>query len=293
MSSRTPPSCPSPEAGIHEHWTKVDGHRMRFQHGGRGRPLLLIHGLLGYSFSWRFNLTALAHRATVFAPDLLGAGFSERVPGLDCSMAAIAGRLLKFLEGQGIEKFDLLGTSHGGAVAMVLASMAHERNAHSVRRLILVDAAHPWSHPRPILMTVLSHAAGAAAFRAVAPHIQFTHKHYLRRMYGDARRIPPGTAEGYLAPLTVPGAYDYALSIVRCWRQDMRQLESSLPKIADMPALLLWGDRDRVIPLSSTPPLERQFNHARLIVLRGAGHLPYEEMPEEFNRTVLDFLESE
>jgi pimeloyl-ACP methyl ester carboxylesterase len=293
MSSRMPPSCATPEAGIHEHWAEVAGHRMRFLHGGSGPPLLLIHGLLGYSFSWRLNLPALAQRATVFAPDLLGTGFSERVRALDCSMAAIAGRLLQFLQGQGIETFDLLGTSHGGAIAMVLAGRAKERSAGSVRRLILVDAAHPWCHPRPLLIKLLSNAAGAAAFRAIAPYIQFTHKHYLRRMYGDARRIPAGTAEGYLAPLTVPDAYDYALSIVSCWRQDMRKLEMALPTIAGIPALLIWGSRDRVIPLSSTPPLQRQFNNATLVVIEGAGHLPYEEMPEEFNRSVLEFLKSE
>lgn len=291
MSSRMPPSCSSSETGIHEHWAELDGHRLRFLHGGKGPPLLLIHGLLGYAFSWRFNLEALARKATVFAPDLLGTGFSERVPGLDCSMAGIAGRLLQFLQGQGIENFDLLGTSHGGAVAMVLAAMAAERNSVSVRRLILVDSAHPWSHPRPVLMKLLSNPAGAAAFRSIAPYLKFTHKHYLRRMYGDPRRIPPGTAEGYLAPLKARGAYDYALTIVGCWRSDMSRLEAALPGIAGLPTLLLWGSRDRVIPASSTGPLQRQFRNARLTVMEGAGHLPYEEMPEEFNRLVLAFLE--
>src|SRR5579863_2820631 len=141
MSSRGPLSCATSEPGIHEHWTELEGHRLRFLHGGAGPPLLLVHGLLGYSFSWRLNLAALAPRATVFAPDLLGTGFSERVPGMDCSFSAIAGRLRRFLAGQGIERFDLLGNSHGGAVSMMLAAEA----TSSVRRLILVDTAHPWS----------------------------------------------------------------------------------------------------------------------------------------------------
>lgn len=283
-----PPSCATTEPGIHEHWAELDGYRVRFLHGGSGPPLLLIHGLLGYSFSWRRNLAALAERATVFAPDLLGAGFSQRVPGLDCSMSAIAARLLRFLKGQGIESFDLLGTSHGGAVAMMLAAQA----SGSVHRLILVDSAHPWSHPRPVLMRLLRHPAGAALFRLLAPGLKRTHNHYLRRMYGDPRRIPPGTLEGYMAPLAAPGAYNYALSIVGCWRVDMGTLQAALPKISNLPTLLLWGSRDRVIPLSSASHLQRQFRHARLLVLEGAGHLPYEEMPEQFNRAVLDFLES-
>ncbi len=291
MSSRMPPSCATPEAGIHEHQAEVEGHRMRFLHGGSGPPLLLVHGLLGYSFSWRFNLPVLATRVTVFAPDLLGAGFSERVPGMDCSMAAIAGRLLQFLQGQGIEVFDLLGTSHGGAIAMMLAALAIEGNPSAVRRLILVDPAHPWSRPRPVLIKLLSQPAGATLFRTLLPVIRMTHEHYLRRMYGDPRRIPPGTAEGYKAPLANPKAYEYPLSIVRCWQEDMRKLEAALPKIAEIPTLLMWGSRDRVIAPRSAAQLQRQFRNCRLLMLEGVGHLPYEETPEEFNRAVLDFLE--
>jgi pimeloyl-ACP methyl ester carboxylesterase len=283
-----PPSCATSEPGIHEHWAELDGYRLRFLHGGAGPPLLLVHGLLGYSFSWRRNLPALAEHATIFAPDLLGAGFSQRVPALNCSMSAIAGRLLRFLQGQGIESFDLLGTSHGGAVAMMLAAQAPA----SVRRLILVDSAHPWSHPRPVLMKLLSRPAGAALFRLLAPGLKRTHNHYLRRMYGDPRRIPPGTLEGYMAPLAARGAYNYALSIVGCWREDMGKLEAALPRIADLPTLLMWGSLDRVIPLRSVSLLQQQFRNARLIVLEGAGHLPYEEMPEQFNRVLLDFLHS-
>jgi pimeloyl-ACP methyl ester carboxylesterase len=263
---------------------------MRFLHGGSGPPLLLIHGLLGYSFSWRFNLPVLAKRFTVFAPDLLGAGLSERVPGMDCSMAAIARRLLQFLQGQGIEVFDLLGTSHGGAIAMMLAALATESKVSAVRRLILVDPAHPWSRPRPVLINLLGQRAGAALFRTFLPIVRLTHQHYLRRMYGDPRRISPGTAEGYNAPLGAPGAYEYPLSIVRCWREDMRKLEAVLPKIAALPTLLMWGSRDRVIAPASAPQLQRQFRNCRLLMLEGVGHLPYEETPEEFNRAVLDFL---
>ncbi|HEY6936152.1 MAG TPA: alpha/beta hydrolase [Terriglobales bacterium] len=293
MSTRLPPSCPTSEAGIHEHWAEIEGHRMRFLHGGTGPPLLLVHGLLGYSFSWRFNLPVLAKRFTVFAPDLLGAGFSDRVPGMDCSMAAIAGRLLQFLRGQGIEVFDLLGTSHGGAIAMMLAALAGQNNPSAVRRLILVDPAHPWSRPRPILIKLLSRRAGAALFRASLPVIRLTREHYLRRMYGDPRRISPGTAEGYKAGLASRKAYEYPLSIVRCWQEDMRKLEAALPRIAGIPTLLMWGSRDRVILPRTAAQLQRQFRNCRLLILEGVGHLPYEETPEEFNRAVLEFLESD
>jgi pimeloyl-ACP methyl ester carboxylesterase len=71
----------------------------------------------------------------------------------------------------------------------------------------------------------------------------------------------------------------------------MRTLQATLPGIADIATLLIWGSRDRVIVPGSAAELQHQFRNCRLLVIEGAGHLPYEETPEEFNRAVLEFLE--
>jgi len=89
-----------------------DGARMRYLKAGTGPPLVLLHGLFGYSFSWRYTIPALAPYATVYVPDMLGAGFSDR-PQIDHCMRATALRVLKFLERLGISSFNLLGTSRG------------------------------------------------------------------------------------------------------------------------------------------------------------------------------------
>src|SRR5438445_11387942 len=94
-----------------------------------GAALILLHGLLGCSFSWRYTMPALAPYATVYAPDMLGAGFSNRQPVLDCSLRAVAQRLLCFVEKLGLSRFDLVGTSHGGAVAMMAAAQSLDSTA--------------------------------------------------------------------------------------------------------------------------------------------------------------------
>src|ERR1700690_4401855 len=136
-------------AGTEECWMDFDGARMRYLRAGSGPPLILLHGLMGYSFSWRYAMPALAPYATVFAPDLLGAGFSDR-PQIDHSMRATALRVLKFAENLGLSSFDLLGTSRGGAVAMCAAAMCAEADCASggklkVRRLVLVAPVNPYS----------------------------------------------------------------------------------------------------------------------------------------------------
>src|SRR5579863_9235903 len=84
-------------AGIEECWIDFDGSRMRYLRAGSGPALILLHGLMGYSFSWRFAMSALAPYRTLYAPDMLGAGFSDR-PRIDHSMRETALRVLKFAE---------------------------------------------------------------------------------------------------------------------------------------------------------------------------------------------------
>jgi len=85
-------------------------------------------------------MPALAPYATVYAPDMLGAGFSDRPAGIDHSMRGTAQRVLRFIAGLGITSFDLLGTSHGGAVAMFAAAQCLDGNSRlRLRRMVLVD----------------------------------------------------------------------------------------------------------------------------------------------------------
>ena len=265
----------------------VDGHRIRYLWGGGSGPaLVLVHGLLGYSFSWRYALPALAEKMTVYAVDMPGAGFSDRPPNLDCCFKAQAERLIRFLDSVGVVSCVLLGTSHGGAVAMMTAALAPER----VRSLILVAPVNPWSAHGKRLAPFLSHALVSGLILRLGPGMEIARDLALRRLYGDRKRIRPGTREGYSAPLRIPGAFEYGLAVVRSWNSDLRELESALPRIAGCPTLLLWGSDDAAVNPVSAKELCRQFTDCRIEIFPGVGHLPYEEVPEDFNSAVLKFL---
>jgi 4,5:9,10-diseco-3-hydroxy-5,9,17-trioxoandrosta-1(10),2-diene-4-oate hydrolase len=271
---------------IEDHWITLDGARMRYLRSGSGPALLLLHGLLGYSFSWRYALPYLARQATVHAVDMLGVGFSDRPGGLDCCLRANAERLLRFLDAVGEESCYLLGTSHGGAVAMMAASLAPER----VRRLILVAPANPWSSYGRWMAAFLSSRLVAPLFLRVAPHMEATHGYLLRRLYGDTRRIRPGTLEGYSAPFAMPRAFEYGLGIISTWAPDLELLRSALPRIANIPTLILWGSNDIAVDPASAEPLRRCFRQCRVLMFEAVGHLPYEEVPDQFNHAVGEFL---
>jgi pimeloyl-ACP methyl ester carboxylesterase len=291
-------SIPALGAGVEECWMEIDGARMRYLRAGSGPPLILLHGLMGYSFSWRYTMPALAPYATVYAPDSMGAGFSDRPVGIDHSTRETAKRLLRFLERLGISSFDLLGTSRGGAVAMIAAAeclggYTGLRDTLHLRRLLLVAPVNPYSAHGQRLAPFFGSAFGTALFRLFIASTPFSYPYLHSRLYGDRSRIPPGALEGYKAPLAKPGVFEHALSIASKWTQDLRELKAILPTLASIPTLLIWGSKDPAVYASSAAPLQKYFPNSKLIIFPGIGHLPYEECPEEFNQALIDFLTSD
>src|ERR1039458_3778612 len=115
-------------AGTEECSVTLDGVRWRYLRAGSGPPLLLIHGFMAYSFSWRFNMEALSRHFSVYAIDLPGCGFSQRPGDAQHSLASDAEGVLRFMDHFGMEQADVLGTSRGGGVAIVLAALAAQQS---------------------------------------------------------------------------------------------------------------------------------------------------------------------
>ena len=282
------PNIPGPT--VEEHWLPLAGGRMRYLKAGSGPALILVHGLLAYSFSWRFAIPALASYATIYAMDSLGAGLSSSPPGMDCSMRATAERLLQFVDALGITEFDLLGTSHGGAVAMFAGALCAERHDPRLQRLVLVAPVNPWSPHGKRLAPFVGSPLGSRLFRRTIGRWHFLDYLWLRRLFGDGAKIPPDSLEGYRMPVRENRALEHAVRIVSTWTADLADLEQALPKIRNYPTLLIWGTRDRAVHFSSAEPLRCNFRDARLVAFDGVGHLPYEEAPQDFKRAVINYL---
>ncbi len=267
-------------------WTAVSGWRMHYLQAGAGPELILLHGLLGTASSWEPVLPALADQSKIYAIDALGIGESERVPGLDATLQAQASRVIEFMDQAGIGSADFLATSHGGAVALALAARYPER----VKNLVLHAPANPFSRlDDPLIRFYLSRIGTWFAHRV--PHLPSPMQlRALGRMYGDPSKSRDGGLKKYISSLRIPGTIPYVLSMLKTWDEDMRTLESDLARLRNFPALLIWGELDRAVPVQSGHCLQQYFDDAELVVLRGAGHLPFEECPDMLARAVNDFL---
>jgi len=273
-----------------ERWLDLPDGRMRYLKAGSGPALILVHGLMGYSFSWRFTIPALAPHATVYAIDNLGAGLSPAKAGLDSRLRPTAERLLQFVDRLGIGHFDLLGTSHGGGVAIMTAAICSRRENSRLRRLVLVAPINPWSPHGKRLAPFLGSRLGTLLLRNTMERWRSLDYVWLSRLFGDARRIPPDSLAGYRLPILKNHVLRHASQIVKNWTADLAELEAALPKIGDYPTLLMWGTRDRAVDFQSAEPLCQNFRNVRLVAFKGVGHLPYEEAPHDFNRALVNFL---
>ena len=83
---------------------------------------------------------------------------------------------------------------------------------------------------------------------------------------------------------------DHVLRILAGWFDDMRNLRLAMARLAEKPTLLIWGDRDRAVNLSSARQLRDTLTQSELLILPGAGHLAFEEMPERCNLAMRDWL---
>jgi pimeloyl-ACP methyl ester carboxylesterase len=264
----------------------VNGLRVHYQRAGTGVPLLLIHGLVGSARNWRRNIPALARHSSVYAIDLLNMGESDRIPGLDASLEATADRVAACMDALGIDQADVAGHSHGGAISMMLAA----RHPQRIRKLILFAPANPFCNLGRQLIAFYRTRPGQLLARLIPVLPQRLKATALGRMYGDPRRVVPDSLAGYTDGLATPGTIDYVLSIVRRWHDDMSQLRTALTSLVEMPTLLIWGDRDRAVGLSSARQLQSLLPQSQLFVLPGVGHIAFEEMPEICNRVMREWL---
>lgn len=271
---------------IEEAVVQVSGVKIHYRYAGKGHPLLLLHGLVGSARNWQQNMRFLSRDASVYAVDLFNMGESERVADLDAGLEATADRVAALMDALGLDEADIGAHSHGGAVAMMLAA----RHPRRVRSLILFAPANPFCDLGRQLIGFYQTRFGGWFARQI-PYLPRTLKATaLSRMYGDPSRVADGALDGYTEGLRVPGTIEHVLRIVRGWYTDMSLLRSALSKLAGKPTLLIWGDRDRAVGLSSGRKLASMLPQSSLLVIPGAGHIAFEEMPDVCNQAMCDWL---
>jgi pimeloyl-ACP methyl ester carboxylesterase len=276
----------TPQPGYEEAFVDVAGARVYYLHAGSGKPMLLIHGLVGSSANWRNNIDALAQHASVYAIDLVNMGKSQRVWGLDAGLRATANRIVAIMDALDLAEADIVAHSHGGAVALMLAAL-HPRR---VRRLILFAPANPYCRSCDPIVRIYSTPWGWS-LAWMLPYLPAPIQRVaLGEVYGGPDRVVDSCLQEIVGGLRSPGTLRHVLCTIRCWFTERAKLKNALGRVKRIPTLLVWGDRDCTVSLRSAGKLNRKLRGSELIVLPGGGHSVFEETPAVSNRIMLEWL---
>ncbi|MGI8607392.1 MAG: alpha/beta fold hydrolase [Gaiellaceae bacterium] len=272
-------------AGFRPLFAEFRDARLRYFAGGAGRPVVLVHGLGGAATNWTRLAPLLARSRRVIVPDLPGHGRSGSF-GRSADLGAYADCIAAILERETAAPAALVGHSMGGVVALRLAV------AHPVRvsALVLVESAGISSASRRAeaflaLTGLLKPARHAGRLRHhIAPRSSLRGLTFGYWGAGLARDLTAEAALGFLEGGR--DATDVATASAALIRHDPRL---DLDRVA-CPALVLWGSRDRIVPLEDGFEYARRLR-APIRVVAGAGHLLIGERPEECASILEDFLD--
>ncbi|MFC4507250.1 MULTISPECIES: alpha/beta fold hydrolase [Streptomyces] len=267
----------------------VHGYRRAFRMAGEGPALVLIHGIGDSSATWGRLIPDLARTHTVVAPDLLGHGASDK-PRADYSVAAYANGVRDLLTTLGIESATLVGHSLGGGVAMQFAYQFPERT----ERLILVSAGGVGREVNPALRLVSLPGAHLAlsALRLPGMRLQVGLVVSLMKLLDtDLGQDAPDLLNlvDALPDETSRNAFIRTLRAVVDWRGQVVTMLDRCYLTAGMPTMLLWGDRDSVVPVRHAYGAHEAMPGSRLEIFEGAGHFPFHSDPARFRSLVEEF----
>jgi pimeloyl-ACP methyl ester carboxylesterase len=251
---------------------------------GQRPPVVLLHGSgpgVSAWANWRLNLAALGERVEVFAPDLVGFGFTERPEGAAYGIELWREHLLGFADALGLQRFGLVGNSFGGALAMSLATAVPDR----VDRLVLMGSVGVRFELTPGLDAVWGYEPSPAAMRGLLD--LFAHD---RSLVTDelaelryAASVRPGFQESFAAMFPAPR---------QRWVDAMTVPDDEI-RALQQPTLVVHGREDRVIPMSNALRLLELLPHAECHLFGECGHWTQIEHAATFNRLVGDFLTRE
>ncbi|HVA05529.1 MAG TPA: alpha/beta fold hydrolase [Acidimicrobiales bacterium] len=269
----------------------IHGHEMAYQMEGQGPALVLLHGIAGSSRTWRDVIPLVSDRFTVIAPDLMGHGLSEKPVG-DYSLGAFASGVRDLLEVLDIERATVVGQSFGGGVAMQLAYQHPEL----CDRLVLVDSGGLGREVNWILRFMTLPGSEYLMPLIFPGFVRDWGDHLLRSVNDRGIRLGPITEmwSAYASLAEAENRHAFARTI-RSVIDPGGQTVSAMDRLylaSSMPTLIIWGDRDDIIPVSHARAAHEAIPGSQLVIMEGVGHFPQIEAPEQFVGALVDFVDS-
>lgn len=267
----------------------VGGARAHIRDYGRDQdsadtiPVVLIHGSLGSLHMWEGWARELGPRVRLITVDLPGHGLTGAWPRDEYTIEAYTDFIEVLIDTLHLERVALIGHSMGGAVAWSFAATRPDRVGH----LVLVDAA---GYPRQGEAPLPTRLARLPVIGDIG--IYFKPDRLVRRslleVYADPEMVTPDRIKRYSELQRFPGNREATLQRARA----QEPLDPTPLKRLDVPTLIIWGAKDRWVPVADAFRFQNDIKGAKLEIFQNLGHNPMEENPQATAAAVAAFLGS-
>jgi len=272
------------------HEVDLHGHRAVYRVAGSGPTVVLIHGMINSSRHWEAVAAQLAQTHRVIAPDLIGHG-DAATPRGDYSLGAHAAMIRDLMTTIGVERATIVGHSLGGGVAMQFFYQFPQRT----ERLVLISSGGLGHEVSPLLRGAA--LPGSAALLRLATQRQIVGGIAAAgaglRAEGNKAGIYLEAVARALRPLADSGSRRAFLQTLRAVIDVEGQKVSARDRLyllGEMPTLIVWGERDRTIPLEHGLEASEAIPNCRFETLPRASHFPNLEDPDGLAAVLADFL---
>ena len=268
-----PFAVPSDLFPVEHRFLELDGARIHYVDEGSGETLLLLHGNPSWSFLYRKMISGLKEGFRCVALDFPGYGMSDAPPGYGFTPREHSAVLERFVDRLGLTDLTIMVQDWGGPIGLGFAG----RRPELVRSLIIGNTfAWPLTHPRT---RAFSWIMGGPVGRVLTRAFNFVPRFFFWR--GLAHRVDRPVLHLYLAPWRDPARRRAAVIAPRqliAASGFLAEVERSLTKLADRPALIVWGAKDFAFRAAECQRFERTFPQHKTILFDDASHFLQEDV---------------
>ena len=268
------------QAGLTKKEIKIDDHNIVYLEGGKGQTILLLHGYTANKDNWIKLAPYLTKDYHVVIPDIPGYGESSMIEKASYDLSNQMSRLHKFAQALELKKIHIAGNSMGGFFAGTYAV----RYPDEIISVGLFDAAGVTSLEKSVVRKMMEKGENPLVLK-------------------DSNDMPRLMALAFVNPPVLPYPLkkvmtQTALANRKFYEKELKEigpdflsLEKDLPNIK-APTLILWGDQDKILDVSSVPVFEKGLKNHKTVILKDCGHVPMIEKPQETANAYLAFIKS-
>lgn len=272
-------------------YLQLEAGRMHYIDEGEGTPIVMVHGTPSWSFLYRNLVKVLRKNYRCIAMDMLGFGLSDKPDNWSYKPRAHAANFEQLMEHLQLKDITLLVHDFGAPVGLAYA-IKHPEN---VNNIVMLNS-WTWSLCKHQTFTTASKYLVGPLGRFILSKLNVSIETLINELFGEMKDLPEPIRQQYVQALGKPGDYVKKLACAReligtsRWYEELWQQRK---QIQDIPTLILWGERDKLIKIEALQHWKDFFHECYVIHFENSGHFLQEQNGEEIARYIENFIKEE